>query len=510
MNKQTCILGATLLALAVFPTSAQQVLTHQLSGNGELQWNDVSSVFVKAKSYTIEWASSLGTTQSVWSPFSVIPATNAAYTVEVPMFYRLRAEVEGSFPNLKIALLSDLHYFEPSLLVQDGVAFQTYLAADRKLLKESQAILDEMVVELKQADPDIVVVSGDLTKDGERLCHQSVIARLRQLQTGGAQVYVIPGNHDINNPHALSYDGDKVTPVPSVSADEFVSLYADFGYSKALARDPNSRSYVAEPVPGLWILAMDACHPERNTNSEPFVGGYFDAPRLQWITSQLSAARAQGKYVVGLMHPGLLEHYSGQKNLFPEYVVDDNQAIAQLLASYGVRVVFTGHYHAQDIVQGNFNRGAIYDIETGSAVTYPCPYRILNLSANGELAITSHAITNINYDLGGAPFPTYASNYLYSGLTGISTYMLLSPPYNLTQANAEFLAPALTEAFVSHYQGDEDTRPISASTKGIIAYLQGQGDPLSQMMANILLSVFTDPAPADNSLTINLITGNAQ
>jgi len=510
MNKRILLIGTHLFALAGFTALAQPVLTQQLTGNGELKWNDVSSSFVTAKSYTIEWASSLGDTSAVWSPFTVIPATNTAYAVDVPMFYRLRADVEGHFPKLNIAVLSDLHYFEPSLLVRDGTAMQTVLAQDTKMLKESQAIIDQMLSEVEQAQPQLVLVAGDLSNDGELICHQGVTNRLARLKAGGAKVFVIPGNHDINNPRAALYDGANSSPVPSITSANFAEMYASFGYGQALARDPNSLSYVAEPVPGLWLLAMDACHPERNTNGTSYVGGYFDAPRLQWITQQLASARSQGKYVIGLMHPGLLEHYAGEKSLFSEYVLDDYQAVARLFVSYGMRVVFTGHYHAQDIVRGDFDQGSIYDIETGSPVTYPSAYRLLSLAANGDLAITSHTITHINYDLGGATFPEYAANYFNSGLLGVSTYLLMSPPYNLAQANAQFLAPAMTEAFISHYLGDEGTRPVSASTQGIIAYLQGTGDPLSQMMANVLLSLFNDPPPADNSLTLNLITGAAR
>jgi hypothetical protein len=93
---------------------------------------------------------------------------------------------------------------------------------------------------------------------------------------------------------------------------------------------------------------------------------------------------------------------------------------------------------------------------------------------------------------------------------GISTYMLTHPPYSLELAQAQFLAPAMTEGFISHYEGDEGTRPVSAGTQVIVGYLQSQEDPMSQMMANALLSLFHDPAPADNSLTINLLTGTTQ
>ncbi len=460
---------------------------------------------MQATSYTIEWAPRVGGTQTVWTALGTIPATNSSYTVDVPMFYRLRANIQAHFPKLKLAIFSDAHYFEPSLLVNDGPAFQAYLAADRKMLVQSQAILEETIAQVKQAQPQIVLVTGDLTKDGELICHQAMTNYLGQLKTGGAKVFVVPGNHDINNPHALSYDGANTTPVPTVSPSQFASLYSGFGYGDAVARDPNSLSYVAEPVPGLWILAMDASHPERSTNGAPFDGGYFNASRLNWITNQLATARSQGKYVLGMMHQGLMEHFAGQKQLFPDFVIDDSMGVSQIFASYGMQVVFSGHFHAQDAVQASFSQGTILDVETGSQVTFPSPYRLLSLETNGDLAITSHRISAINFDLGGVPFPTYASNFLYGGLVDLAIYMLTSPPYLLPLPTAQFLAPAVAEALASHYQGDEGTRTISPETQFIITFLLSQGDATSLMMANTISSLFTDLPPVDNAFTKSLL-----
>lgn len=91
---------------------------------------------------------------------------------------------------------------------------------------------------------------------------------------------------------------------------------------------------------------------------------------------------------------------------------------------------------------------------------------------------------------------------------GLSTAILMQPPYSLDQATAQMLAPAMTEAFASHYQGDEHTRPVSPQTQGIIAFLQGQGDPLSLLMANALLGIFHDPTPVDNDVRLNLLSGS--
>ncbi|MGC8988536.1 MAG: hypothetical protein ACP5MD_00270 [Verrucomicrobiia bacterium] len=65
----------------------------------------------------------------------------------------------------------------------------------------------------------------------------------------------------------------------------------------------------------------------------------------------------------------------------------------------------------------------------------------------------------------------------------------------------------MTEAFVTHCIGDESSRPISPETQGLIAFLQEQEDPMAQLMANALLALFNDIPPADNDLSINLLTG---
>jgi 3',5'-cyclic AMP phosphodiesterase CpdA len=76
--------------------------------------------------------------------------------------------------------VSDIHYMVPSLLAADGPAFQAYLAQDPKKLAQSQAILDSALNAISNAHPDIVRVSGDMTKDAELVSH-----RLWNLKTAG-------------------------------------------------------------------------------------------------------------------------------------------------------------------------------------------------------------------------------------------------------------------------------------------------------------------------------------
>ena len=108
---------------------------------------------------------------------------------------------------------------DPSLLIANGSAFQTYLAGDRKLLAESSAIDKAAVDAVVAQQPDILLVNGDETKDGEYVSHIAVSNLLARVAASGTMVYVIPGNHDVNNTNAMSFNGSITTPVPNVTPE---------------------------------------------------------------------------------------------------------------------------------------------------------------------------------------------------------------------------------------------------------------------------------------------------
>lgn len=406
------------------------------------------------------------------------------------------------FAQKKICVISDTHYFDPSLLVSNGTAFQTYLAYDRKMLQESEAILLSVLASIKTENPDVLLISGDLTKDGEKSGHQKLAAFLKQIEDEtNIEVVVTPGNHDINNPHAVSFDGATTTPVASVTPEEFKTIYADFGFNQATASHSSSLSYVYPIANDLVLISMDVCRYADNiANGKPETSGGFTPELLTWAKEQAAIAKAAGKTVIGMMHHGLLEHYNGQKTIMGEYVIDDWNNVSTQLAEAGIQAVFTGHYHAQDMVAKSTGSQYIYDIETGSTVTYPCPYRIAQYTTDKKLSITGNRVQNINYDLGGKEFQTYAKDFIAAGLPLLVKGMLMSAPYSLSAENAAFIEPAITETFIAHYEGNEGTP--SAQSQGIISYLSA--DANFAFMGNILQGIWNDLSPDDWTYTIDL------
>ena len=405
--------------------------------------------------------------------------------------------------TVKFMVISDIHYFDPSLFTLPANAdFQLYLAADRKLIIESSAILKNVLATVMTEKPDFLLVTGDLTKDGEKVDHLAVAALFKTLSDLGIKVLVIPGNHDVNNTAAMSYTGTSATSIANVSPAEFASIYGNCGYGNAVERDPNSLSYVSEPVNGVWVMGIDAC---RYAPSE--TAGSMSATTLAWVKSIITKAKNQNKILLSMMHHGMVEHFTGQSTMFSEYLISDWKNISTMLADSGMNVVFTGHFHAQDIAKGTGTKGYIYDVETGSTVTAPCPYRTMTLNTlNKTLKITSGKIDGVTYSTipAGTTFQAYAKNYLSSGMRVISYYMLNGAPYNVPAAaiTGYKLDSIFANAFIAHYAGDETP---GATDNANIQTVKA----VSATLGGAIQNVWTDPAPKDNNITIDLKTGVA-
>lgn len=322
---------------------------------------------------------------------SLLLAVVLVFTLTVPA---LAAEKPQDM-NLRIAVMSDLHYLSPDMIA-DTEDFEHAFNSDRKLLKESSSVLHEMLERVRADKPDILLVSGDLTKDGEQECHAALAKQLQQLQQDipGLKIYVINGNHDIRNYNAKNFntpDG-KAVPATRTEPEDFKQIY-DFVYSDptviatftpAEGNKAGGLSYVARPVEGLTIIAMDTCrYSSDNTSNgddEHETSGAISADLEKWVIEQTAAAKARGDLVIGLEHHGLVPHFDVQPTILPMYLVNGYERIAQEYADAGMSVVFTGHMHAVDIAAMTTKAGnTFYDIETGSALTYPCPVRFVDL-----------------------------------------------------------------------------------------------------------------------------------
>lgn len=332
---------------------------------------------------------------------SLLLAVVLVFTLTVPAL----AADKPQDMNLKIAVMSDDHYLSPSM-IRDTEDYKTALNSDRKMFAESDAILRTLLDAVRQDKPDVLLLSGDLTKDGEQECHKALAKQLKQLQkeVPGMKVYVINGNHDIRNSDALNFntpDG-KAVPATRTHPKDFKQIY-DFVYSDPTViatytppagKEAGGLSYVARPADGFTLVVIDTGrYSSDNTSTgkdEHETSGAISSDLEQWVIAQIQAAKARGDVVLGMQHHGLVAHFDVEPTILPMYLVNNYDRLAQEYADAGMSVMFTGHMHAVDIAAKTTDAGnTIYDIETGSGLTYPSPLRFVEVRRSADATVVS-------------------------------------------------------------------------------------------------------------------------
>jgi predicted phosphodiesterase len=393
---------------------------------------------------------------------------------------------------LKTAVISDIHFLGTDL-AQSGEALTKYENATGRNVNELHAVLDETLKQIEAASVNALLICGDLTNHGERGSHLELIRKLTSLKQKGIRIYVIPGNHDVNIPDAKAYVGDESSPIQTVSAKEFAELYAPFGYSGAIRRDSASLSYLSALTDSLWLLSLDSNRYNEYTATS-ISGGRLLPQTVQWAMDILSEARSKNITVLGMMHHGLVEHMPYQATFFPNYLVEDWKKLAAEFADAGMPVVFTGHFHANDISSlTSANGNTIYDVETGSLSQYPLPYRLIEIDGN-TLKIDSHFIQSVE------GMPNLQEKYQekmerYAKASAEAQLSRLKIP--LAEETRRALADLLSQINILHVAGDEK---VDAETAEAIQKLaESVGDENFDAKSFQL-----DFPPADNHLTLSL------
>lgn len=431
-------------------------------------------------------------------------APKLSFKVDSDASLRLSLEKTATFPQTKFVVFSDPHIYDPNLGTT-GKAFNSWEADERKLEGDSTEIMDVAVDAMKDVKASFVLCCGDLSSNGERQSHLLMAQYLDKLRASGKKIYVVPGNHDVSNGYSYRYTGDFKERVPNITSDEFVRIYSNFGFSDALERDNNSLSYLAEPLPGLWLLALDSTRYKENVeDKQPVTGGRFSPATMQWIEDMLLKASRQNKAVIVMMHHGAVEHYTGQAKTYSDYLVDNYQEVARLFALYNVRMVFTGHFHAQNIAVRTLPEANkfVFDVETGSLVTYPCPYRTVEISDNQQATIQSIRITATKSH--PQDFQDYAKNRLVQDVVGTASTILTG--YGDNPVEAKRISMMVADAIVAHYSGDAKLAPgqLPVDYTGI--------SPIGWILLHLykpglIEGLWTNLPPPDNNVTLDLRTG---
>ena len=414
--------------------------------------------------------------------------------------------------KVKIAVFSDPHLMSLSLN-PFGEAFDAYMGADRKLLDVSSALLEALVDQLLKTDVSLIIVPGDLTKDGELVSHLEVAAQLKRLTDDNRQVFVITGNHDINNPNAVLFEDSAVTRVDTVSPEDFKAIYHHCGYDSAVNEDEHSLSYMVEPAEWLRIIAMDSCvYADNMITGHPYTDGKFSEETLNWILANVQEGREKGQIVIGMMHHSIIPHFNLQETYFNAYILDDWQKTADLFVDNGMSLIFTGHFHTQDVAMyQSLNGNSLYDVQTGSLITYPNPYRIVEVNREAEVAINSYFVETLP---GFDDFKAYSQSFVKDGISGLLPALLKEEMtqmgfprgiiYSIDQLlnsvfGSQTLSQHIAEVMTNFYAGDEQ---LSEETAQVIQDLKRNLlNPFLVLAGLALDSLSKDAPPADNDLS---------
>lgn len=292
--------------------------------------------------------------------------------------------------------------------------------------------LEQILERLEQLNLDFLLLPGDLTQHGEPENHQWLVQRLKQLPY---PVYVVPGNHDF--PAQSSYP--RITTLP-----EFVALYRDFGYG-----DSPQPYYIRELLPGLKLIGLNSN--QLSEDGKEIVGA-IDAEQMAWLDHTLAQLNPQDLTLV-MVHHNVVEHLPEQAThpLGSRYMLQNAIELRQKLRSAGIQLVFTGHLHVQDIAEAD----GLYDITTGSLVSYPHPFRLVTLrrdrAGHPWLEVESGRVKSVP---GWEDLPALSRQWMGDRSPPFMLKMLMHGGLGLSQDEALLLAPQLRNFWADVANGD--------------------------------------------------------
>lgn len=299
----------------------------------------------------------------------------------------MTASAKNDSDEFGFAVASDTHYVHPvkqagTTLADEGWV-TTFNSESESLTNQSGFIIDEFLKECAENPKcQFVLITGDLATHGRDYVseHEAVAAKFRKFEKEtGKQVYVINGNHD--NAKDMPVDHKK-----------FTEIYHEFGYDEALSTDEGTCSYSANLNDEYTLVALDTCD-ERYR-----VVPNNDITRMDWAVKQIKAAKKQGKKVIMIMHHNLLEHNPFQKLNEKNYVVNTPYSFAGLLADLGVKLVFSGHTHCNNIKSyTSFLGNTIYDFSMSSLGNFPAEYKYFNVT-DSKISYETKKINHIDAD----------------------------------------------------------------------------------------------------------------
>ncbi len=390
-------------------------------------------------------------------------------------------ELKSTETETVIYIASDLHYLSPRLGTT-GAAYETIAQPrDGKTVLYTEALMDAFVDRIIADAPDAVILSGDLTFNGELYSHQDLAAKLARIDPSITRVYVIPGNHDINNVYASSFEGSGSSPAEYVTPAQFAEIYDAFGESLAGYAKSYTLDYMARPETGPWILMLDTNRYQDNVRQGyPDAGGRADESLFPWMERMLGRAREADRPVISVTHHNLFAH---NRSLRTNYTMDNASALLEVLQRAGIQLHLSGHIHAQDIL---LNEG-MYDVASGALSVYPHKFGVLRCAGERmeyrteRLDLQAWANARDLDDPNLVAYDRYARDYLDATLSNMAERI---DAEKFTPEQREAMLAMIRELNARYFTGEELTAADIAD-QATYQLLLENGESLSDYIAFI-------------------------
>lgn len=273
--------------------------------------------------------------------------------------------------DITLVHISDPHYLSSSLFDYERLR-DLMLRSDGKSTHIMDRVMDEFVSEMIKLKPEAVVITGDLTYNGEKDSHLELREKLRPLMEKGIKVYTTVGNHDtLTTPYALLKD--RVVETDGTSPLEGEEIWLDYGYGKAEYQDQASSSYLTNIKDDLWLLVLDT-----NNGS----GGSVRKATLLWMDEVLKEVKEKGGRIISATHQNLFIH--NPRYTFG-YQINNSENVVDIYRENGVKLNLSGHLHIQHITKEN----GITEIAAESFADWPLQYGVLKIGKDGAYSYST-------------------------------------------------------------------------------------------------------------------------
>ena len=301
--------------------------------------------------------------------------------------------------SIRFGVISDIHYLAPSLKDVGGEEWEEFVQNKHKEYNLLDSLvdnaLDGVLRNAAKNSETYVLIPGDLTKDGELESHKALAKKLEKFEKDtGISVLVVPGNHDINNSNAVTFENGTKEKAEKTSPEQFREIYKNLGFDLAdsffVPEEGNKGGMLSYAVTlgNYRLIAIDSCiysNDNGATDNEHETSGQLAEGVLEWVVAEAEKAEDNGLTVVGMQHHNLIPHNDIEEATFAPFVVNDWLRVADTYADAGMHFIFTGHLHSNDTNRYYSDNGeVIYDILSPTVTGFPNYYKIIDFKTNGK------------------------------------------------------------------------------------------------------------------------------